>query len=61
VPAAAAPEQFAHELYARLRQLDDAALNRILVLAPPATPSWTAVNDRLARAAAAQPLRAADP
>ncbi len=52
LPAAAAPTDFAHDLYAQLRRLDAAGLDRILVLAPPATDAWTAVNDRLRRAAA---------
>lgn len=45
------PARYAHDLYANLRKLDDAGAKRILVEAPPATPEWEAVNDRLARAA----------
>ncbi len=46
------PATYAHDLYANLRKLDDAGAKRILVEAPPPTPEWEAVNDRLARAAA---------
>jgi L-threonylcarbamoyladenylate synthase len=46
------PARYAHDLYANLRKLDDAGAKRILVEAPPPTPEWEAVNDRLARAAA---------
>ena len=51
--AAAAPAQYAHELYRHLRELDEAAVERILVVKPPATAAWRAINDRLQRAAAA--------
>jgi len=44
--------RYAHDLYANLRRLDAAGAVRIVVEAPPATPPWEAVNDRLARAAA---------
>lgn len=44
-------ESYAHDLYANLRMLDAAACNLILVEAPPSTPEWLAVNDRLQRAA----------
>ncbi|MGZ5042549.1 MAG: L-threonylcarbamoyladenylate synthase [Usitatibacter sp.] len=44
--------RYAHDLYANLRKLDEAGAKRILVEAPPDTPEWEAVNDRLARAAA---------
>lgn len=46
------PARYGHDLYARLRELDARGARRILVEAPPATPAWEAVNDRLARAAA---------
>jgi L-threonylcarbamoyladenylate synthase len=42
---------YAHELYASLRRLDDLGCVTILVEAPPATPEWQGVNDRLQRAA----------
>lgn len=45
-----APEDYARELYATLRLLDTSGAKRILVQAPPATPAWEAVNDRLRRA-----------
>jgi L-threonylcarbamoyladenylate synthase len=43
---------YAHELYASLRRLDALGCDLILVEAPPATPEWQGVNDRLQRAAA---------
>lgn len=45
------PAQYAHDLYANLRALDAQNVDVILVEAPPATPAWAAINDRLARAA----------
>jgi L-threonylcarbamoyladenylate synthase len=44
--------QFAHDLYARLRELDALGCDLILVAAPPAAEAWRAVADRLRRAAA---------
>ena len=46
----------AHELYARLRELDASGCDVILVEAPPLAPEWDAVRDRLVRAAT-QPAR----
>jgi L-threonylcarbamoyladenylate synthase len=43
-------ESYARGLYARLRELDQAGLPAIVVEAPPRTPEWLAVNDRLQRA-----------
>ncbi len=50
---AAAPDAaaYGHDLYAALRDLDAAGCGRILVEAPPASPEWSAVVDRLGRAA----------
>jgi len=48
-PVAAA--DYAHDLYANLRWLDRACCDVILVERPPASPEWTAVTDRLRRAA----------
>lgn len=45
------PARYAHALYANLRALDAQKVDLILVEAPPTTPGWAAVNDRLARAA----------
>lgn len=42
---------YARELYASLRLLDQQGADVIIVLAPPATPAWQGVNDRLQRAA----------
>jgi L-threonylcarbamoyladenylate synthase len=49
VPVVAA--QYAHDLYGALRALDAQNVDVILVEAPPQTPGWQAINDRLARAA----------
>jgi len=51
-PASVAPVQFAHDLYARLRELDAKGCDLILVAAPPVDEAWRAVSDRLRRAAA---------
>ncbi|MDO8787502.1 MAG: L-threonylcarbamoyladenylate synthase [Sulfuritalea sp.] len=51
-PASADPAQFAHDLYAQLRELDAMRCDVILAVAPPAGESWRAVADRLRRAAA---------
>lgn len=45
------PAAYGHDLYARLRELDESPSRRILVEEPPATPEWAAVADRLGRAA----------
>jgi L-threonylcarbamoyladenylate synthase len=44
------PKAYAQKLYAALRELDSAGCERILVEAPPDTPQWDAVRDRLKRA-----------
>ena len=49
--APAEPEPFARALYASLRELDALGCARIVVQAPPATPVWLPVLDRLRRAA----------
>jgi L-threonylcarbamoyladenylate synthase len=49
LPASAA--LYARELYAKLRELDALGADLILVEAPPKTASWTAIWDRLSRAA----------
>jgi L-threonylcarbamoyladenylate synthase len=41
---------YAQRLYASLRELDSAGCEAILIEAPPETPEWTAVRDRLKRA-----------
>ncbi|MDK9716148.1 MAG: L-threonylcarbamoyladenylate synthase [Sulfuritalea sp.] len=51
-PASADPAQFAHDLYARLRELDGIGCDLLLVAAPSAEEAWRAVADRLRRAAA---------
>ncbi|MCU0757231.1 MAG: L-threonylcarbamoyladenylate synthase [Xanthomonadales bacterium] len=48
----AAPEAYAHGLYAALRTLDALEADRLLIVAPPGTPEWTAIHDRLQRATA---------
>ncbi|MDH4191847.1 MAG: L-threonylcarbamoyladenylate synthase [Betaproteobacteria bacterium] len=47
------PQAYAQRLYAALRELDLAGCDVILVEAPPETPEWAAVRDRLRRAAEA--------
>jgi L-threonylcarbamoyladenylate synthase len=46
------PEAFARAIYAELHRCDDAGARLIVVEAPPATPEWQAISDRLRRAAA---------
>ncbi|HEV2441974.1 MAG TPA: L-threonylcarbamoyladenylate synthase [Steroidobacteraceae bacterium] len=46
------PEQYGHDLYANLRTLDKAGCQRILVQDVPEGERWTAIRDRLVRAAA---------
>ena len=43
---------YGHALYARLREADALRASSLLIEAPPATPEWEAVNDRLRRSAA---------
>jgi len=45
------PLGYARRLYAALRELDEAGCGAILVEAPPDTPEWAGVRDRLERAA----------
>jgi L-threonylcarbamoyladenylate synthase len=45
------PQAYAQKLYAALRELDTAGCETILVESPPETTEWTAVRDRLSRAA----------
>lgn len=47
---------YAHDLYANLRVLDQARCSAILVEQPPLAPQWSAVQDRLMRAAAGSPM-----
>lgn len=44
------PLGYAQRLYAALRELDGAGCESILVEAPPETPEWAGVRDRLMRA-----------
>lgn len=44
------PLGYAQRLYAALRELDGAGCESILIEAPPDTPEWAGVRDRLARA-----------
>ncbi|NGX17158.1 L-threonylcarbamoyladenylate synthase [Wenzhouxiangella sp. XN24] len=53
MPANAA--EYGRLLYATLRRLDAVGHELILVEAPPATPDWLAVRDRLTRAASRSP------
>ena len=47
------PQSYARELYGLLRALDCADVERILIETLPVSAEWSAVNDRLGRAAAA--------
>lgn len=51
LPAPTDPEDYAHQLYAVLRRLDQLQLDRLLIETPPATPAWAGIHDRLGRAA----------
>jgi L-threonylcarbamoyladenylate synthase len=44
------PLGYAQRLYAALRELDEARCESILIEAPPETPEWAGVRDRLVRA-----------
>ncbi|HET9350050.1 MAG TPA: L-threonylcarbamoyladenylate synthase, partial [Burkholderiales bacterium] len=44
------PKAYAQRLYAALRELDTAGCERIIIEAPPESPEWSAVRDRLGRA-----------
>jgi L-threonylcarbamoyladenylate synthase len=48
----ALPEQAAHELFAKLRELDQMGVSEIWVTRPPEGQDWDGVRDRLTRAAA---------
>ena len=45
------PSRYAHELYAALRELDQLSADLILVEDVPSTAAWSAIADRLQRAA----------
>jgi L-threonylcarbamoyladenylate synthase len=45
------PHAYAQRLYGALRELDGAGCETILIEAPPETPEWDAIRDRLQRAA----------
>lgn len=45
------PQAYAQRLYAALRELDTAGCGTILIESPPEDEAWTAVRDRLSRAA----------
>jgi L-threonylcarbamoyladenylate synthase len=51
IEAPASATAYAHDLYAYLRTLDRAGVDLILVEAVPASSAWTAIRDRLGRAA----------
>ncbi|MEB0011803.1 L-threonylcarbamoyladenylate synthase [Glaciimonas sp. Gout2] len=50
-PMPEAPHGYAHNLYAALRELDQAGADMIVVEAPPQDNAWQGINDRLRRAA----------
>lgn len=43
--------EYGRVLYSTLHRLDRAGFDRLLMEAPPVTPEWVAVNDRIQRAA----------
>ena len=45
-------EAFARAIYAELHRCDEAGADLIVVEAPPASPEWSGIADRLKRAAA---------
>lgn len=49
------PQAYAQRLYAALRELDAAGCGTILIESPPEDEAWTAVRDRLSRAAGSPP------
>jgi L-threonylcarbamoyladenylate synthase len=51
----ATPDAYGRGLYEALRALDDAAPPEVVVERPPRGPGWTAVHDRLSRAAGPRP------
>ena len=54
IMAPAAPDAYAHDLYANLRSLDAAGARRILIEALPDDVAWLAVRDRVQRAVHAE-------
>lgn len=50
-PAPTAAIEYAHGLYATLREMDAAGADLLLVEMPPQAQEWAAINDRLRRAA----------
>ncbi|HET9485558.1 MAG TPA: L-threonylcarbamoyladenylate synthase [Xanthomonadales bacterium] len=56
IAAGAAARDYAHALYAALRALDALGAERIVIETPPDGAEWTAIRDRLMRAAAGAPL-----
>lgn len=48
---AATPQEYAHDLYCTLRELDKQGFKKILVVAPPHDPAWAGIHDRLQKAA----------
>lgn len=61
INAGSRPDAFAHALYANLRALDRVGAKAILVQEVPAEERWSAVRDRLLRAATAEKLVTSDP
>ena len=59
--AATNPGDYARELYATLRELDNGAADQILIEIPPLASDWDAIHDRLTRAAAGAGCRADPP
>jgi L-threonylcarbamoyladenylate synthase len=53
--AASDPQRYAHDLYAHLRAMSAANVDRIVIERPPLGAEWAAIHDRLQRACTAAP------
>ena len=51
------PGEAARSLYATLHRWDELGFDRIEIVMPPDTPAWSAIRDRLRRAASPPPVR----
>ena len=54
------PHEYAHDLYATLRKLDEEHFNYILIEAVPASEAWDAIRDRINKASLTIPITPQD-